>query len=124
MAPDAAHAVEEAAPETFTSEESLDILQETLDTLHHVARKVDLLRAGLGHAAAQRLGADLIVQLLAAPRLMLHARELSFDFFGWTFAFYMAAQGSLIIYVVIIWYYARYMNRLDREYDVHEGEDE
>ena len=43
---------------------------------------------------------------------------------GWTFAFWMAAQGSLIIYVVIIWYYARYMNNLDREYDVHEGEDE
>ncbi len=53
-----------------------------------------------------------------------YARELSFNFFGWPFAFYMAAQGSLIIYVVIIWYYARYMNSLDREYDVHEGEDE
>ena len=52
------------------------------------------------------------------------ARDLSFNFFGWPFAFYMAAQGSLIIYVVIIWYYARYMNNLDREYDVHEGEDE
>jgi putative solute:sodium symporter small subunit len=53
-----------------------------------------------------------------------YARELSFNFFGWTFAFWMAAQGSLIIYVVIIWYYARYMNNLDREYDVHEGEDD
>jgi len=27
------------------------------------------------------------------------------------------------VYVVIIWYYARYMNALDREYGVHEGED-
>ena len=36
----------------------------------------------------------------------------------------MSAQGSLIIYVVIIWIYARYMNNLDKEYDVHEGEDE
>jgi putative solute:sodium symporter small subunit len=53
-----------------------------------------------------------------------YARDLSFNFFGWPFAFYMAAQGSLIIYVVIIWYYARYMNNLDREFDVHEGEDE
>jgi putative solute:sodium symporter small subunit len=53
-----------------------------------------------------------------------YARDLSFNFFGWPFAFYMAAQGSLIIYVIIIWYYARYMNSLDREYDVHEGEDE
>jgi putative solute:sodium symporter small subunit len=52
------------------------------------------------------------------------ARDLSFNFFGWPFAFYMGAQGSLIIYVIIIWYYARYMNNLDRAYDVHEGEDE
>ncbi|MBL8523034.1 MAG: DUF4212 domain-containing protein [Betaproteobacteria bacterium] len=52
------------------------------------------------------------------------ARELSFNFFGWPFSFYMAAQGSLVIYVVIIWYYARYMNALDVEYDVHEGEDD
>jgi putative solute:sodium symporter small subunit len=27
------------------------------------------------------------------------ARDLSFNFFGWPFAFYMGAQGSLIIYV-------------------------
>lgn len=52
------------------------------------------------------------------------ARELNaINIAGWPFAFYMGAQGSLIIYVVIIWYYARYMNRLDREYDVHEGEE-
>ena len=55
--------------------------------------------------------------------LCYFARDLQFNFFGWPFAFYMAAQGCLIIYVVIIWYYARYMNRLDVEYDVHEGED-
>jgi hypothetical protein len=36
--------------------------------------------------------------------------------------FYMSAQGSLIIYVAIIWYYAHYMNNLDKEYGVHEGE--
>ena len=52
------------------------------------------------------------------------AREInSFNFFGWPLAFYMGAQGSLIIYVIIIWYYARYMNNLDKEYDVHEGEE-
>lgn len=51
------------------------------------------------------------------------ARELSFNFFGWPFSFYMGAQGALVIYVWIIWYYARYMNRLDMEYGVDEGED-
>ena len=42
---------------------------------------------------------------------------------GFPFAFYMAAQGSLIIYVVIIWFYARRMNQLDNEYGVQEGEE-
>lgn len=53
-----------------------------------------------------------------------YARDLSFSFFGWPFAFYMGAQGSLILYVVIIGYYAWYMNRLDKEYGVAEGEDD
>ena len=52
------------------------------------------------------------------------ARELSFNFFGWPFSFYMGAQGALIVYVLIIWYYARYMNNLDKVYDVHEGEED
>ncbi len=42
---------------------------------------------------------------------------------GFPFAFYMGAQGALIVYVLIIWYYARRMNQLDQEYGVHEGEE-
>jgi len=52
------------------------------------------------------------------------ARELNFNFFGWPFSFYMAAQGALIVYVAIIFFYARYMNNLDREYGVDEEEEE
>jgi putative solute:sodium symporter small subunit len=52
------------------------------------------------------------------------ARDLTFNFFGWPFSFWMAAQGSLVVYVWIIWYYARYMNRLDQEYGVDEGDEE
>ncbi|HEX2542388.1 MAG TPA: DUF4212 domain-containing protein [Caldimonas sp.] len=52
------------------------------------------------------------------------ARELSFSFFGWPFSFWVAAQGALIVYVVIIWYYARHMNRLDQEYGVAEAEED
>ena len=48
------------------------------------------------------------------------ARDLDFSFFGWPFSFWVAAQGALIIYVVIIGYYAWYMNRLDREFGVAE----
>ena len=40
---------------------------------------------------------------------------------GFPLAFYMGAQGSLIIYVLIIWFYARRMNQLDNEYGVQEG---
>ena len=52
-----------------------------------------------------------------------YARELSFSFFGWPFAFYMGAQGALAIYVVLIGIYAWYMNRLDKEYGVDEGDE-
>jgi len=52
------------------------------------------------------------------------ARDLNFTFFGWPFSFWMAAQGSLIIYVVIIWFYARYMNQLDQEHGVAEVEED
>ena len=52
------------------------------------------------------------------------ARELStFIFFGWPFSFWVAAQGALIVYCVLIWYYARTMNRLDHEYGVDEDEE-
>ncbi len=52
-----------------------------------------------------------------------YARELNdITILGWPVAFYMSSQGSLIIYVLIIWYYARRMGRLDREYDVAEGD--
>ena len=52
------------------------------------------------------------------------ARDLSFNFFGWPFSFWVAAQGSLVVYVVIIWYYARYMNKLDQEHGVAEVEED
>jgi putative solute:sodium symporter small subunit len=66
----------------------------------------------------------LFIWFLVTFVIGFYARELSFNFFGWPFAFYMGAQGSLIIYVIIIWYYARYMNQLDKDYDVHEGEED
>ena len=43
-----------------------------------------------------------------------------FTFLGFPFAFYMGAQGSLIVYVVLIVFYAWYMNRMDREFGVSE----
>ena len=48
------------------------------------------------------------------------ARDLNFTFFGWPFSFWVGAQGALIVYVLLIWYYARTMNRIDREHNVAE----
>jgi putative solute:sodium symporter small subunit len=52
-----------------------------------------------------------------------YARELSFNFFGWPFAFWVGGQGALALYVIIIGYYAWYMGKLDKEYGVEEGEE-
>lgn len=41
------------------------------------------------------------------------ARSLSFDFIGWPFAFWMAAYGAPLAYLVLIAIYARVMNRAD-----------
>ena len=52
------------------------------------------------------------------------ARELATIYFaGWPLSFYMAAQGSMIIYLAIIWYYARTMKKLDDEFGVAEGDE-
>ena len=67
----------------------------------------------------------LAIWFVATFVLIWFARPLSeINFFGWPFSFYMAAQGSLIIYVLIIGFYARYMGKLDKEYNVDEGEAE
>ena len=52
------------------------------------------------------------------------ARELnsSMTFLGFPLAFYMSAQGSLIIYVALIGIYALLMRKLDLEYKVDEGD--
>lgn len=51
------------------------------------------------------------------------ARDLNFSFFGWPFSFWVGAQGSLVVYMLIIWYYARTMNQMDQEHGVAELEE-
>ena len=50
------------------------------------------------------------------------ARELNAVFFGWPFSFWVAAQGALIVYVVLVWLYSRTMNRIDHEQGVAEDD--
>ena len=58
----------------------------------------------------------LILWLLASFGVIVFARELSaVRFFGWPLSFYMGAQGSLIVFLLIIGCHCLVMNRLDRE---------
>lgn len=39
---------------------------------------------------------------------------------GYPLGFWFAHQGSMYIFVVLIFYYAKRMNEIDRQFDVHE----
>ena len=45
-----------------------------------------------------------------------------FSFLGFPLGYYMAAQGSLAIFVIEIAVYAYLMNKLDMEYGIREGD--
>ena len=73
--------------------------------------------------STQRISAALLgVWLLVTLGVCLFGPSLAFDFFGWPFSFWVASQGALVVYMVIIWFYARSMNRLDQEHGVAEEE--
>jgi putative solute:sodium symporter small subunit len=46
----------------------------------------------------------------------------SMSFIGFPLGFYMAAQGSLIVFVVLIFYLARTQGKIDEEFGVAEDE--
>lgn len=81
------------------------------------------------HRAYWRKNLNLTVVLIAiwfvaTFVISFFARELqSINILGWPFPFYMAAQGSLVIYLVMIWFYARKMKALDEEFGVAEQEE-
>ncbi len=42
------------------------------------------------------------------------------QFFGFPLGFWFAQQGSIFVFVILIWAYVFSMNKLDEKYDVHE----
>lgn len=44
----------------------------------------------------------------------------SIRIFGFKLGFFFAQQGAIYVFVALIFFYAWRMNRLEREYDVHE----
>ena len=74
------------------------------------------------HRNLKLTGILIVVWFVATFVVAYFALELeNIDFFGWPLPFYMAAQGSLIIYVIIVWCYARAMDALDREHGFAEA---
>jgi len=60
-------------------------------------------------------GGLLLVWALVCFGITFFARELSaLRFFGWPFSFWVAAQGGMVVFVVLIAVYARRMARIDR----------
>jgi len=43
-----------------------------------------------------------------------------FQFAGFPLGFWFAQQGSIYVFVVLIFVYVAKMNKMDREHDVHE----
>jgi putative solute:sodium symporter small subunit len=62
----------------------------------------------------------LVVWSMVTFGVAFFARELSFSFFGWPFSFWVGAQGSLLVYVVLIAVYAHQMARLDAAHGLNE----
>ena len=46
-----------------------------------------------------------------------------FRFFGFKFGFWMAQQGSIFCFVILIFVYVYRMNKLDHQYDMDEDQD-
>ena len=59
------------------------------------------------------IAGGLLLGFVATFVLTFFARELTFGFLGWPFSFWVAAQGALLVYLLIVSLYAGIMNRLD-----------
>lgn len=59
-------------------------------------------------------GALLLVWFLVGYVVTWFARDLDFPFFGWPFSFWVAAQGGILVFVLLLLAYARRMARNDR----------
>ena len=54
--------------------------------------------------------------------VVFFARELALPMFGGPFSFWAASQGLLIVYVLLVWVYARSIHRLDVEFGFAEAD--
>jgi putative solute:sodium symporter small subunit len=62
-----------------------------------------------------RLTAWLLLWALVSFGLTYFARHLNFSFFGWPFSFWLASQGALLVFCLIVAFYAYAMRKLDEQ---------
>ncbi len=58
-------------------------------------------------------GALLVVWAVVSFGCCYFARDLQFMVAGWPFNYWMAAQGAVLVFIVILAFYAWAMNRMD-----------
>ncbi len=77
---------------------------------------------GYWRATLRLLGMVLVVWFLVSFGAgILFADWLNqFHFGGYPVGFWFAQQGSIYVFIVLIFWYAKKMGDIDREYDVHE----
>jgi putative solute:sodium symporter small subunit len=62
----------------------------------------------------------LVVWALVSFVLPWHARSLNFGFFGWPFSFWMAAQGAMLVYLLLVVVFALLTPRIDEAHGFDE----
>ena len=60
-------------------------------------------------------GALLVLWLIFGLGVHYFARELSFSFMGWPFSFWLAAQGSVLLFLALIVVHATLVNRWEAQ---------
>jgi putative solute:sodium symporter small subunit len=64
----------------------------------------------------------LLIGFIVTFGVAFFARALSGSLFGWPFSFWIAAQGTLLVYLALVCVYARVMHRLDIAHGVAEDD--
>jgi putative solute:sodium symporter small subunit len=101
----------------------------SIDNLRHTPQKqpiphVNTLRATVIHRKIRRLEWGLLcIWCLGSFGWIPFARDLSFRFGDWTFNFWMAAQGSVLLFLLLTVVNAWLVNRWEKELaDLTEGD--
>lgn len=68
------------------------------------------------------MGALLAVWLVVSFGVALFARELSFELFGVPFSVWVAGQGALIVFLLIVWVNARWCASEERQLEAQPDE--